>query len=116
MWIQDIFGNAIGVRNCNKFVTLNAVVITSSSPLWTPAAGKKFRLMGYVLSCGVALGNVTLQDGAAAIFLLPFTAIGQTIVSCDMGNGIVSTVTAQALNAIGASTQTLSGTVFGIEE
>lgn len=117
MWLQDAFGNAIGTRNPNKFITLNNVVITAQTPIWTPAAGKKFRLMGYVLTAGVVAGNVILQDGASTtIYLIPFGAIAQTIVSTDLGNGILSSTAAQALNATGQSTQTLSGTIFGIEE
>jgi hypothetical protein len=118
MIIQDSAGNAIGLRNCNKFVTLNNVVITAQTAIWTPAAGKKFKLMGYILTAGVVAGNVILQDGASTtVFLLPFSAIGQTIGSGgDLGAGIISATAGNALNATGASTQTLSGTLFGIEE
>src|SRR6185312_5484342 len=44
------------------FKTLSAVVITSGTTIWTPATGKKFRLMGLWLTQGVATGALTLED------------------------------------------------------
>lgn len=107
------------VRSPNKFVALNNLVVTTETTIWTPAAGKKFRLMGYVLTGGVAAGNVVLKDntgGTSLPLILPFGSVGATIVSPPMGNGIVSATANNVLTATGASTQTLSGYLFGTEE
>jgi hypothetical protein len=106
------------VRSPNKFISLNSVVITSETTIWTPAAGKKFRLMGFVLTGGVAAGNIVLKDntGGSTILVIPVGTIGATIASPPMGNGIFSAAAGNVLTATGASTQTLSGYVFGTEE
>lgn len=105
-------------RTPNKFITLNAVSIASETTIWTPAAGKKFRLMGYVLETGTVGGNVQLKDNTAGtlIHIVPFGAASTVIVSPFMGNGQLSSAANNVLTATGAATQTLSGTLIGIEE
>lgn len=63
---------------------------------WTPAAGKKFRLHGIVLSCSVA-GRVVLVDGAAtfANFLLPANT---PVVVAWPANGYISTTANNVLS------------------
>src|SRR5271166_7180262 len=74
------------------FKALNGVVITSETTIWTPAAGKKFRLMGGVLSVGVAAGNVVLKDntGGTTILIIPAGALNTPFPLLGMGNGILS--------------------------
>jgi len=105
-------------RTPNVFKTLNAVVITSETTIWTPAAGKKFRLMGFLLTQGALTGAVTLKDntGGSTILIIPQTTIGVAIASPPMGNGILSAVANNVLTAIGATAETLTGFVFGTEE
>lgn len=100
------------------FKNLSAVVITSETTIWTPAAGKKFRLMGYCLSQGVATGAVTLKDNTAGttILILPANTIGVAFCSNFNGNGILSAAINNVLTATGASTETLTGYLFGTEE
>lgn len=100
------------------FVTLNAVAITGETTIWTPAAGKKFRLMGYVLETGTIGGNVLLKDNTAGstIHIVPFGAANGVITSPPMGNGQLSAAANNVLTATGTATQTLSGTIFGTEE
>lgn len=100
------------------FKSLNAVVITSETTIWTPGASKKFRLMGFCLAQGVATGAVTLKDNTAGstILIIPPNTIGVTFVSPPMGNGILSAAQNNVLTATGASTETLTGYVFGTEE
>jgi len=118
--IDTIFNgqNLTRARSPNKFINLNGVVITSETTIWTPAAGRKFRLMGYVLTGGVAAGNIILKDGTggSTILIVPNGAAGATIVSPPMGNGILSAAANNVLTATGASTETLSGYLFGTEE
>jgi len=110
--------NISRVRTPNRFINLNAVSVTAEGTIWTPATGKKFRLMGYVLESGTIGGNVLLKDNTAGatILIVPFGAANGVIQSQPMGNGILSAAANNVLTATGTATQTLSGYVFGCEE
>ena len=99
-------------------VRLSAVVITSETTIWTPTSGKKFRLMGYAITQGVVTGAITLKDGigGTTILIIPQQTIGVVQISPDMGNGIISVADNNVLTATGASTETITGFVFGTEE
>lgn len=101
-----------------KVITLNAVVVTAETTIWTPAAGRRFRVLGYNLTGGVAAGNVLLKDNTAGttILIVPFGTIGQNIPYSPPGNGILSAAANNVLTATGVSTQTLSGVIYGCEE
>jgi hypothetical protein len=105
-------------RSPNKFININAASIAAEASIWTPAAGKRFRLMGFVLTAGVVAGNILLKDNTAGstILVIPAGTAGGTIVSPPMGNGILSAAANNPLTATGSATQTLSGYVFGTEE
>lgn len=108
-------------RSPGKFVALNAVSVAAEATIWTPATGRKFRLMGYCLTALGAAGNVVLKDntaGASLPLVLPFGAIGAnlTVVPPAMGNGILSAAANNVLTATGAASQTLSGYLIGTEE
>jgi len=111
-------GNITRARSPNVFKNLNAVSVASETTIWTPAAGKKFRLMGYILTSGTTGGNVVLKDNTAGatIHVVPFGAANSTITTPPMGNGILSAAVNNVLTATGQATQTLSGVVFGTEE
>ena len=102
------------------FKSLNAVSIAAEATIWTPATGRRFRLMGYVLTCagGAGASNVLLKDNTAGstILVLPFSAAADRIVSPPMGNGILSAAVNNVLTATGIASETLSGYVFGTEE
>lgn len=104
-------------KSPTTFVPLAAVAIGSEATIWTPAAGKKFRLMGMTISVGTAAGNVVLKDNTAGtvIAIIPKTAV-DTPITLNFGNGILSAVADNVLTADGAATATISGTVFGTEE
>jgi hypothetical protein len=104
-------------RTPNVFKTLSAVVITSETAIWTPASGKKFRLMGFMLAQGVATGAVTFKDNTAGttILIMPQHTVGVGMV-VYLGNGILSAAANNVLTATGVSTETLTGFVFGTEE
>jgi hypothetical protein len=105
-------------RNPNVFKNLSAVVITAEATIWTPTAGKKFRLIGGLLTQGVATGAVTLKDGTggSTIVILPPHTIAQAVAFSLGGNGFLSAAANNVLSAIGASTETLTGFIFGCEE
>jgi hypothetical protein len=105
-------------RNPIVFKSLSAVVITSETTIWTPTAGKKFRFMGGLITQGVATGAVTLKDNTAGstILILPPHTIAQAVAFSLGGNGILSAAANNVLTATGASTETLTGFIYGTEE
>jgi hypothetical protein len=101
------------------FKVINAVTITSETTIWTPATGKKFRLMGYQLMSGATGGNVLLKDNTAGTTILIVglnVANAQASSPPNMGNGILSAAANNVLTATGATGQTITGFVFGTEE
>lgn len=112
-------GNTVArLRSPTVFKSLNAVAVGSEVTIWTPASGKKFRIMGFVLTSGTAGGTVALKDNTAGttILQIPLSTVGATVVSPPMGNGILSATANNVLTATGVATQTISGYVFGTEE
>lgn len=102
----------------NVWKAFSATVITTETTIWTPTSGKKFRLMGYVITQGVVTGNITVKDNTAGttILVIPANTIGVPQISPRMGNGILSAAANNVLTFTGASTETVSGYVFGTED
>lgn len=98
-----------------KNVAAVAVTAGTPAPVWTPAAGKKFRLMGYALSLSVA-GSVIFRDAAAEILRTPLMPAGNGQPSPPLGNGILSALANNVLNVDVTATGAVSGFVFGTEE
>lgn len=106
------------IRMANKFINLNAVVVNPEATIWTPGAGKKFRLMGFVLTQGVITGPVLLKDNTAGstILIIPPNTVAVVMPSVFIGNGILSAAANNVLTATGVATETLTGFLFGTEE
>lgn len=98
----------------NIFKMVDAVAIASDTAIWTPTSGKKFRLMGGLLSVIGAVGNVTLKDGGTAFFVLPNITVATPFLF-NLGDGKLSSTTDNALKAGGGALQVLNGTVWGVE-
>lgn len=87
------------VRVADVFKTVVATA-AGSSVVWTPAAGKRFRLMGYTISIsGTTAATVTqaleLLDGATVIAnhlatVTETTPTGDTQIGVDFGQGLLS--------------------------
>lgn len=105
------------LRTPTVFKAFSGALITAETAIWTPTAGKKFRLMGFVVTQGVLTGDITVRDGTglATILVIPATVIGQPL-SFSMGNGILSGAINRVLTFQGAATETVSGFVYGTEE
>lgn len=103
------------LRTPSKFVPLNAVNTNAEATIWTPAAGKKFRLMRLVLASSVA-GNVALKDNTAGTTIAVIPTLAGAPVVVDLGNGILSAAANNVLTATGPASSTLSGMVMGTEE
>jgi len=109
-----------GMRSPDVFKTIKAVAIVAGTPvaIWTPAAGKKFRLMGYALSVTVG-ASVILEDatGAGNEFLRsPVAGANAVSLSPPLGNGYLSTTANNVLFADVSASATVSGFVYGVEE
>jgi uncharacterized protein (DUF1786 family) len=95
-----------------------AVALSPGTAVWTPAVGKKFRLMRAVISSSV-VGNVVLTDasGGTVIAVVPITAIANAPVVVDLGNGYLSAAANNALFAFNSGgAANISGTLMGTEE
>lgn len=99
------------------FIPLAALDVSAETTIWDPASGKKFRLMGGLVSVTGAAGNVVLKDGngGSTIFNIPNAVVG-TALPFDLGDGILSAAANNNLRAVGAALQVMNGTVWGREE
>src|SRR6266852_4126705 len=70
-----------GARTPTVYKIVTAAVITAQATLWTPAAGKRFRLMGFLLAQGVVSGAVILTDNGIGFFTIPQHTIGVALAS-----------------------------------
>lgn len=125
------------LRTLTVFKTSGAITALGASAVWTPAAGKKFRLMAYSLevsyNASLAAGGLNLlklQDSATdlAINFEPFiptaalTAGNVPLFStgwCLLGNGILSQAANNVLNlnlAVALATGAIRVRVAGTEE
>jgi hypothetical protein len=101
-------------RTANVFNTISATA-SGNSAIWTPATGKKFRLMGYLIevtgnAAQAAGGHITMQlrDGAAGATGLQHNAnipavagtgvVGYSTGWVGLGNGYLSTAAGNVLN------------------
>lgn len=125
------------VRVANVFKSADITVATALNPVvvWTPAAGKKFRLMGFIIQLS---GNATaaaaatyvasLFDAAAA---LPFklvadvpasivgAVVGENTGQVQLGNGYLSVAINNVLNftpTVALTNGQCTVTVWGTEE
>lgn len=136
LYAQGVAGSAGGQGQANQYLynpasglyeqartptivkLLAGVAVGSEATIWTPAAGKKFRLMGFQLAQGTATGAVILKDNTAgtSIYEIPQATVGVPISSPPLGNGILSAAANNVLTATGVATETLTGVVYGTEE
>ncbi len=105
------------------FKPIKAVSITAATPVavWTPTAGKRFRLLGFCVLPTVANVGILFEDatGGGNEFLRfpPTAAVATTqmLVRLDPW-GYLSTTINNALFLDVTITSTISGFVYGTEE
>ena len=106
----------VSVQNIRK--DMSAVTITTIATLWTPASGKKFRLMGGSFSVSAAC-SVLFEDNSAGagnfVWRTP-KLVADTPYNFDLGNGKLSAVADQVLKATSSAAATITGTLYGVEE
>ena len=106
------------VRVANISKDVSAVTVTTITTLWTPASGKKFRLMGGTLSCSTAV-SILFEDnvGGATIFRTPKLLVDTPYTfEVKGGQGFLSAVANNVLKATSSAAGVITGTLFGIEE
>lgn len=105
------------IRNPNKFIDMSAVAIGSIATVWTPTSGKKFRLMGGIVSVSAA-ANVLFEDnaGGAFVFRLPKLLVDTPFAFTLGGNGFLSAAANNVLKATSSASASITGTLYGTEE
>jgi hypothetical protein len=102
-----------------KDLPSTAVTAGTGITVWTPAAGKKFRLMGFCLSASVA-ASIIFGDNAVGTILFrtpALAAAGVIVVGADMlGNGKLSAAANNVLKLDVTATGNVAGFIFGTEE
>ena len=103
----------------DTFRMIDTVAITAGTPatVWTPASGKKVRLLGWFLSSSAAAA-LELQDSGAAGTVIAQTPLLATAGIHDaphLGEGVVLAAADNTLNLDVTANATVSGMVFGVE-
>lgn len=104
----------VGGLNVVKNRTDASITAGTAVAVWTPATGKKFRLMKGQLSLSVA-GQIILKDATTELLRSPKLAAAG-VWEFDLGNGLPSAAVDQALNIDVSATGTVGGWVGGVEE
>lgn len=100
-----------------KSFASTAITAGTGATIWTPAAGKKFRLMGYSISSSVA-GQLIFGDNAVGTVIARSAAVAAAGIANDGGswrNGILSGAADRVLKLDGP-TGNVAGMVWGTEE
>ena len=97
---------------------LSTVALGSITTVWTPASGKKFRLMGGTISSSAAV-SILFEDNAAGttIFRTPKLLVDTPYdFVVNGGNGKLSGAADRVLKATSSGAANITGTIFGTEE
>ena len=99
------------------FKQISNVAVVSGTPqtIWTPGAGKKFRLMGFMVSLSVA-GFVIFEDSGVQMVRTGAMAAAVGLANSPMGNGILSALANNVLQIDVNANGNVNGFVFGTEE
>lgn len=105
------------LRTPNVFKTISLGAGSSETTIWTPASGRKFRLMGLFLKVGSTAAILTFKDntGGTTIFICAATGNDNTGLVA-LGNGILSGAADRVLTVTRSGSTALDGTVWGCEE
>lgn len=102
------------IRTTKIFKQVNAAT-AGDNAVWTPATGKKFRLLGFVLACGAIAVNVYLKDGATT-FSPTFNLATHQVIQINLGNGYLSAAANNVLYANLSEANPVGVWAFGTEE
>lgn len=88
---------------------------TAETTIWTPASGKKFRLMGFVIGAGAAT-TILFNDNTGGTLIFTAKVTTGIALAVNLGNGILSAAANNVPTVTRGTSGTLDGTVFGTEE
>lgn len=105
------------LRHANVFKPIALSAGTAETAIWTPTSGKKFRVMGFILTPGAA-STLTFKDntGGTTILAARGTTDQPIYLSPPSSNGILSSAANNVLTVTRGTSCTLDGVVFGTEE
>lgn len=108
-------GDLVRVQSIRK--DLSAVAIGSITTVWTPASGKKVRLMGGSISVSAA-ASVLFEDNSAGNGTAWRTPklLADTPYNFDLGNGYLLGSANNVLKATSSASANITGTLYGVEE
>lgn len=98
--------------NVHKYVE---AAMDAETAVWMPAAGKRYRFMGGVVSVTTA-GVVRFRDGVAGPAVLAVNLPANGSIAIDLGEGIVSGAVGRPLTAFHSSGGIVAGVLQGREE
>jgi len=99
----------------DTFKTLKGAAIGSIATVWTPASGKKVRLMGGSISVSAAVSVLFEDNGAGTdVFQTP-VLLADTPYNFDLGNGVLLSAVDNVLKATSSGAANITGTLYGIE-
>jgi hypothetical protein len=99
------------------FKGLSAVAIGSIATVWTPASGKRIRLVGGSISVSAAV-NVLFEDnsGGNFVFRTPKLLVDTPYNFTLEGRGVLLSAVDNVLKATSSSAANVTGTLWGVEE
>lgn len=109
------YSDRVRVGKVYKYIEFLTLANGTDTAVWTPTAGRKFRLMGVAMSSSVA-NNLHLKDGSTIFHTSRFA--NNNTNTFDFGNGYLSSAANNILyvsNATG-STAAVWVTAWGTEE
>jgi hypothetical protein len=127
----DLLGNlkvavqlVTGTQSCDRkraavvFKVVANVPVTAGTPVtvWTPAAGKSFRLLGWCLRAGAASDVKFLDQGTDIVRCLAPASTPAIMPELELGILSAAPGNALQLDLVTGTAITVSGTVFGTEE
>jgi hypothetical protein len=103
-------------RTAKVFKAVAAGAATAEATFWTPASGKKFRLLRLVLTVS-AQSILTFKDNTGGTTILVLELAANTPLSVDLGAlGILSATADNVLTITRGTSATLNGFLAGTEE
>ncbi len=109
--------NAQTVADPGAVVKLfSALAVATEATVWTPAAGKSYRLTGFDLAGSVA-GEYVFRDAlAGTVIYRTYLAANTPRAIALPGSGLFGGAVNRVLTAQGPATATLTGALYGTEE
>lgn len=92
----------------------NAVDIHAITTVWTPAAGKSFRLLGGSISMSAAVSVLFEDNGAGNYIWRTPVLVANAPYNFDLGpEGYLASAAGNVLKATGSGAGTLTGVLYG---